>query len=267
MQPRLYTLYGHTALEKIKAAMQGSLQAWLDAWDIPDADLSLTMLAPLSEVQAGDDAETVLAYKTTPEKWVLFVRTRELLENIGSLLLHDNRLRPRQGSIEDGLVGEIVIEALGDLAARFSGERIAGIPAQSTVGQFALPAMRMPGSGVLCLQIGMRDFVMNLWISAELVRPSIFGGKMHKESDGEPALFPAAEALGRQTVPVQVMLGNAELTLDALCSLQVGDVIRLDENLSAPSRVAFAQSGVACKGFLGQKNGNLAVQLDSLVDG
>jgi hypothetical protein len=267
MRIRPYILYGETTLGNIKAAVRQILREWSDAWGLSGS--SLTMLEPVTEFAEGEGSECVLAYETGDDKWVLFVQDRELFEETGSLLLHDNRIRPRQGSFKDSVAADIVMQALAELACRLSGrnpdERIS--PVETTVRQRLAPMASLTGAGILRLQIHIADSTMQAWIPAQLAQSLAATDAVMVDQDGglDP-LFPVGKALSRQAVPVSVTLGNIELTLDAFCSLQEGDVIRLDEGLSERALVAFAHSETACKGFLGQKNGNLAVQIDSLIE-
>jgi flagellar motor switch/type III secretory pathway protein FliN len=267
MQIRPYILYGQTALENIKISARRLLQDWADDWGI--SGVSLSAVQPVAEFGEGDSPESVLAYEIDDEKWMLFIQDKALLEDMGSWLLHDSRIRPRQGLFKDSVVADIVMHALAELACRLSGSHVSDrrSPVESTLRQHISPVTNLSGTGIVYLKVSISDSTMRLWVSAELAQALAAADAVTVDQDsGLDSLIPAAKALGGQRVPVQVTLGNAELSLDALCSLQVGDVIRLDEGLNEPARVAFAQSETACKGFLGQKNGNLAIQLDSLVE-
>jgi flagellar motor switch/type III secretory pathway protein FliN len=267
MQVRPYILYGQTALENMEISARRLLQDWADDWGM--SGVSLSAVQPVIGFGEGGSPESVLAYKIDDGKWALFIQDKELFEDMGSLLLHDNRVRPRQGLLKDSVVTDIIMQALAELACRLSGSDVSdrSSPVESTLRQHVSPLTNLSGSGIVYLEVRISDSTMRLWISAQLAQALASADAVAVDQDnGLDSLIPAGEALGGQTVPVQVTLGNAELTVDALCSLQVGDVIRLDESLNEPARVAFAQSETACKGFLGQKNGNLAVQLDSLVE-
>jgi hypothetical protein len=74
------------------------------------------------------------------------------------------------------------------------------------------------------------------------------------------ALVPAREAVAGRAVSLRTFLGEAELTLNELQTLGVGDVIRLDRKLDQPLVVRLSDVSV-CTGYLGTIGDRKAVQL------
>jgi flagellar motor switch/type III secretory pathway protein FliN len=76
-----------------------------------------------------------------------------------------------------------------------------------------------------------------------------------------PPLVARSQALGRQSVRLQVHAGQAGVSVGNLLSLAVGDVIRFNHPVDAPLPVQSASGQVLFDGFLGLRDAHMALEL------
>jgi hypothetical protein len=74
-------------------------------------------------------------------------------------------------------------------------------------------------------------------------------------------LEPLSTALQSEMVVLEGIAGEAELALEELTTLAVGDVIRLNRKISEPLQVCVRGGGVVCAARLGASRGRTALQL------
>jgi Flagellar motor switch protein len=70
-------------------------------------------------------------------------------------------------------------------------------------------------------------------------------------------------AAAAQRIAIEAVLGSAEVSLQELTSLTVGDVIVLSEKLGAPSQVVIRGGEPVAKAALGCVDGRRAIQVES----
>jgi flagellar motor switch protein FliM len=78
-----------------------------------------------------------------------------------------------------------------------------------------------------------------------------------------PAGWPGR--LGNAKVPVSIALGRAELLFKELLTIEVGDTIRLDTEISEPLRIKVS-GRTKFRGFPGVKDGKLAARVSSVTE-
>jgi len=92
-------------------------------------------------------------------------------------------------------------------------------------------------------------------------------------ADPAPAASPALpttgldEALARERITLRTVLSGTELNLGQLQSLSIGDVIPLEHRLDAPLKVVSAEGAELCEGWLGQRQGRIAVEMTRSAGG
>lgn len=111
------------------------------------------------------------------------------------------------------------------------------------------------------LEVNVGNVAINVWVpksflavdSEELLQP-----------DGAPQPISRHQALAERSVSLYVTLGEAEITIEELGNLKVGDVIGLDKSLDEP--LSMERSGTETKftGYLGAKNGRFGFLVDSI---
>ncbi len=70
-----------------------------------------------------------------------------------------------------------------------------------------------------------------------------------------------AVALAGRGIELRAMLGGVELSLRQLQSLRVGDVVPLEHRLDEPALVESTAADPLCRGWLGQQDGHVAVEM------
>lgn len=70
-----------------------------------------------------------------------------------------------------------------------------------------------------------------------------------------------AVALAGRGIELRAMLGGVELSLRQLQSLRVGDVVPLEHRLDEPALVESTAADPVCRGWLGQQDGHVAVEM------
>lgn len=111
--------------------------------------------------------------------------------------------------------------------------------------------------------------------SAQLGRTWLFARDVVKEWLGATevksqhvALRPVLSTVAREPVQIQLGLGQVEIALSDLQSLQIGDVVRFPTELKRALPLAVSTNGqpaIECDVFaaLGQSDGNLAIQIQT----
>jgi flagellar motor switch/type III secretory pathway protein FliN len=75
------------------------------------------------------------------------------------------------------------------------------------------------------------------------------------------AAIPLEQALARERIALRMVLAGAELNLGQLQALRPGDVIPLAHPLAAPLKVIAANGASLCEGWLGQREGRIAIEM------
>jgi flagellar motor switch/type III secretory pathway protein FliN len=74
-------------------------------------------------------------------------------------------------------------------------------------------------------------------------------------------VLPAQGAIAKQTVRVDVRLGESELDLGSLQTLSVGDVLRLDKKLDEGVELHVGDQRLPCIGYLAAHDGDVVIEL------
>lgn len=85
--------------------------------------------------------------------------------------------------------------------------------------------------------------------------------EQQRHKSGPAGTIPIRRAIEQNSVTLDVIAGDAELTLSDLQTLQVGDVVRLDRKLHELLRIGVVDGESICSGHLGATKGSKAVQL------
>lgn len=126
-----------------------------------------------------------------------------------------------------------------------------------------------PWSGTLWLRWWWCGGFWRLALPHEVV--AAWGGE--EPSDSAEAVSPTLpttgleEALARERITLRTVLGGTELNLGQLQLLSVGDVIPLEHRLDTPLKVVSTEGVELCEGWLGQRQGRIAVEMTRSADG
>lgn len=272
MKVKPYILYGQSTMEAVHTRLSDCLFSWRREWGLPEE-------TTLSDVESGAGAEfkrkladgsgLFLGVAGNNELWVLFFLAEPVLGCLGAMLLNDRKSGSGYGGVTPSEIqNELAKCCLGDLAMEIMKQKEHG----DLVINRLLPPLNehsiykelRPGAGAVNFRISFgNDLEVDACASPAVAVKN--DGHVSFESGGEGMLHSRQEALGGEKVQAKVVLNDIELTLDALGSISVGDVILLDQSIDEPCVVMFERSELRCKGFLGKKNEKLAVKVDSLM--
>jgi len=154
------------------------------------------------------------------------------------------------GPTKDGIARVIAGEVLDALlrALARSGEA-AEVQAASPPAH-----LRDPGRRAMALSLRLAD--EELWMLMELPHADLELGVSRRDG-----VLPAQGAIAKQTVRVDVRLGESELDLGSLQTLSVGDVLRLDKKLDEGVELHVGDQRLPCIGYLAAHDGDVVIEL------
>ncbi len=150
----------------------------------------------------------------------------------------------------------VVSEALQALCSRLARARatdvnVTPLPAEKlpqTWSQYGLTVLVKTAGERVLLRARLFPELLQALLPAQPVKPT-------------EQLVSRKNAIGVETVPVQAWLGQAEVSLSELASLQVGDVILLDANVSGAGHLALPDGRELAQIRLGSAAGKRAVSV------
>jgi len=123
-----------------------------------------------------------------------------------------------------------------------------------------------PWSGVLGVRWSWCGGTWTLRLPHDAVAAVLVGSGAEITAASTPATVTAprqslGQALERQLVSLRVLLTGTELSLGQLQDLRLDDVVPLAHALDAPAQVVGMTDSPVCEGWLGQRNGRIAIEL------
>ncbi|TQV73418.1 hypothetical protein FKG94_17085 [Exilibacterium tricleocarpae] len=266
MKARPYLLLGRSQLAQLQTSLDGDLQYWRETW-VPGlaAQVSTVELidAGPAQSEAGEESKTHLrVVSETGELAAVLIADCGV---IASLLLGFPAAEP-EGVSEASLTQSLVEQALADLHCRLVGAAGAGLTVArgGTANIVAdLVTGREVKRGVCRLAITLGDYRLTAFYPVSTLSQRVV--MQPSEAAETTPVASVREALSGKTVSAHLVLGEAELELEALARLRVGDVIRLDKGLDDPLRLDIALSTTGFSGYLARCNDQFAFQVSGLV--
>ena len=271
MSPRTYKLVNRSERTALLARIEQGVQRWIDLYAADDGRAQCAYVPPDDEAAEG----------MRVHEWLVAIRAADgrgapsLSEPLFAM-----GLAPGWPSAFAGLtvsedqaasldaaglelmreVGTELLEQLGQsvLEAMLPGPA-ARTPAWDRSGNALIGSMAGADGHVICsCRVGPHWTVMfALWpatVTECLARdaPKFAAGS---------SLHPLSKALHAEAVELHAIAGEVELTIEELRSLAVGDVVKLNRQISQPLQVCVRDGGVVCAARLGAASGHIAVQL------
>ena len=217
----------------------------------PDDDTAPTVAA--SEwLLASRRSEPVMSIGL-PEDWprglaglVLTERQATSLDPAGQQLMRELGMH----LIEE--LGQIVLDAA--LATRSAEGSLGWSRAVTPPADSGAPDGKV---SVHCRLGDSLSVLITLW--PETVHRCLAPDASHRAAAGP--VEPLSRALQAEKVVLDGIAGEAELALEELTTLAVGDVIKLNRKISEPLQVCIRGGGVVCAARLGASKGRTALQL------
>lgn len=256
MNIRPFKLINHTESTSLCDRLQGAGAHWAKEWLCGDSSVPQVTVTEL-------DSKSYEA-----QRWSVCVGANGLVI-AGGVRTGDDALRRRlTGSSEQIPVNTRgpLFETLEQSAIKALLDLLLGATVKECA-VMALPAEFLaPGSGyvfALCRFDEAFDLGVLLW--PQTVRAWL-DGKLPSTAPGRKAVASRHDALGSQTVALEVVAGEIDIVFDELRALSEGVVIKLDRRLDHPLQVRLAGDGVLCAGHLGLNGERYAVQLVTETD-
>jgi len=257
---RPYKLINRSESEALTARLSGAARRWSDEYAAGDLPVSCRLLS----------SEEIADRMTQPEEWLTGTSTSGPSLAIGSSADWPRRLlglllakHPAADRVDAGtLARELCGLALQDFGRRIVESVSAGPRAASglgwSLGQQPTGIRAECGFVVAWCQIGAdANLLVVLWPAT--VHPSVSPALNRRVT--APAVEPLSRALQDEVVVLCALAGVAELAVDELTTLSVGDVIRLDRKISEPLDVHVEGGSRVCAARLGSHHGRKALQL------
>ena len=115
------------------------------------------------------------------------------------------------------------------------------------------------GSGSLMFHIQIDDVEINLVVSGAILFEHISERRTSEIHKG--GLSTLGEACAHHVVPIHLRVGTAEVKLADVITLEVGDVLTLDQKIADPVKLMVAGETVEHRSLLGKVGANKAVRL------
>lgn len=261
-------LFTHKQKQYLEHYFRGGLEQWITSWGQADAsfDIEIRSVETTSSDQLnGDVAILLVDCNRDIIRAVWRLENEQAHDLFCGLAGHKHGMSPTpKPSV---LVKQVVQDALSDLLKKLVGCPKAEVrydPARTDDFYLSFNQNLTSGFGLYDLTIRLGEHSLNVWIPKLCLQP-VLPSEETSEAWEKPELAKTYEALSNQRVALNVVLGEAELTLADVVALQVGDVIRLDKSLDEPLYLREASSEIYFSGHLGQCDGSFAFQIETLI--
>ncbi|MGD9364152.1 MAG: FliM/FliN family flagellar motor switch protein [Desulfobacteraceae bacterium] len=263
MKVHPFVLLSQSLCDGLEASFSSDVSTWAADW-FPRQCRSMVTAAPISEtVDEHRQSYGICFSDTFGEHWVICSIDEDCRKHLGAMLLggHDILVEdPSPDGIAYGLIGAALLDLVNRLMPLTDGEYAAQ---QDTVEALLPEKAFEPGNEALNLKVDINSACIHLWLPIRSVLPRVEMVWSEKPSNSGELDRPV-DAIGGQKLNFEILLGSAELTLDMVSKLRVGDVIRLDKDLQAPLSLSFEKSPVRFSGYLGKQHDHFAFRIDSI---
>jgi hypothetical protein len=260
MTIRPYKLVNRTERGILTARLTGGMRRWSTRYALDDAQIHCTLVLPGEDTaQIPEPREWILAAHQSapvlaiglPEDWPrglagLVLSQSVALDPAGLQLLRE---------LGAGLLEELGQSVL-DAALAIHPAEAGLVWSRATAPAFAVG----PADGQVfghCRLGEALDLIITIW-------PETVQRCLAPDAPRRAAVVPVeplSGALQAERVVLDGIAGEAELALEELTTLAVGDVIKLNRKISEPLQVCIRGGGVVCAARLGASKGRTALQL------
>lgn len=272
MQVRPYIIFGKKDISAISTAIENVLSLWWEKWFASgEATADVTAVENAFESHfnqtESDENGLMLDCRTNNNEACSIFYTEQLLQQLVYRATGNHipgvSHRWHRHSVEAKLARKI----LRDLAMMFlepmANKEIATELLSCDELKFSSQSVSRPVKGygdiVITIRVQENSFYMMLPFPA-VCRLSSF----NRPEAPRSALSPRRENIGQGKLKVQVTAGEAELQLSDLVGLARGQVVRLNLKPGQAFSLESADTHVKiCDAYLGQRQGNKAIQLVS----
>ena len=266
MEVQKFIVLAASEREELVTSLQKNLEQWWPKWFAHEPyDVEAMKLTDLLEFDLNQFGNAC-RYTMDQDRWIVLSVASNTAARIGTRMLTGT-----DGNLGSGGSGpvlhDLVLQALQDLIGSWLGsdDPLAmnvekTVPVESLVPQND----RRLGHDVLALElaIGDNEVFFLLPVRFLLSRLAVGTPVLPQSTD---RLAQRASALSNQSVKLRTVLGELDLTLEALGELQPGDVIRLEKPITAPLSMFIGNSLEGFSGYLGKQQDTLAFKISAVL--
>lgn len=268
-------LIGASRSFELKTVFLDRLMHWWDIWAsrsdlLPDLDVreskpirveSCDDILKLSESGRPLEIDLIVEKASDSEANILWHVSQELEFRLFAFICG---LKQESEEHSSSLISDIVRDLMKDLVTtllKLKSSTIITETAKEVAKYSKLDYEVLNPLRYFRLEISVGDVGINVWV------PKSFLATDNAEQllpDGAPHPVSRHQALEERGVSLYVTLGEAEITIEELGNLKVGDVIGLDKNLDEPLSMERAGSEPRFIGYLGSTKGQFGFLVDSI---
>ena len=267
MEVRPYSLPGYKILDRFRQEIALPLEQWSDNWGLA-AQAHQVRNLPL-EQDSADPVQLQNAFRLETDAsadWLVVQAEQQILASIGAKVLNRS-IAPGDTEAGSRFLPELGTQSILELAGELNREK----PAYRTVNRGTVAECLesedwRQDSRCILIDVNIDGDPITLWMPwrvAELFVEDYIDERIR--SSLSPPLEAMLPAIGNELVSAQAVLGAAELSLDALSSLGIGDVVYLDKPLDETLSLNFSGTSSRFSGFLGKSGQNLAIKIENFV--
>lgn len=254
---RPYLLFGDTELSKLKLALLPVVSAWATRWlKASSNDFCLEILAPDSDHDAN-----WLAFKSGGAALYL-QRPVGTYKTLTLAMFGDVVKTSGLSDTPSPLVAGSIASALQDLGA--TALRALEPNQQSndviSIAESPLAETWASGSGAYMISIVCKPLHLRLLLPGTVTAAFLRSDKVTAARPSTPLENPLS-LLTTRSVHIVAHLGEAEIDIGTLQSLEVGDVIKLGTRINQPAQLFSNDGTPLCHGYLGTRDGHKSLQL------
>ncbi len=246
-----FRLLGEAGSSALGLELLAEVLDWSATWfaEAPQAELKIEAApAPLDPDRwtvAGEAPERWVAWQSPGDSWREYIR---LL--LAAPVAPDAARTPLIGSLLDDCLSDLATRLLAAAGMATDGHR------PGTEVQRSLRTGY--GSGAVVARLGGGLPPLRLALGGEIV--TALSGRQEPAA-ADAALTPRKAAIASGSTRLEVILGEAELTLAELANVSPGDVIRLQAAFREPLTVRTSDGRPILHAHLGTRNGRKAIQI------
>lgn len=265
MNVRDYILLGDKLCRKIQSSAEAHLLQWSQDWALDHIDVVIASVIPISEMTSEMSSGKMAYYfmdQASAYQAMLQLDTGAIIQ-LGDGLFGDT-LQPSDFQ-HSRVLHDMVSELLVDLVRRFANKSgLVPVFVESDREENWLPEWFEQGAGTACIQLSVGVGSIALLLPWEMLK-HVFSEGLYTIKQTQP-LSKLVDALEARSVHGHIVLGEVELTIESLKSLQQGDVLCLDVSLQNPVKLQLesAVQGWSLCGFLGKQDRKQAFLVESV---
>lgn len=265
MNYQSYKIINNSELDYISKGVNAALSKWNNKWCIDEAiNVSLNVHTMLDSSEILDACNSTWLVGDIEGKFSVGLNWTSsflnvLYESLFNAKVTKNNDESVVSPLSQKIINQSMMSLLEILIDEFSNQVLVISPSKADEKQF-LSDINKLGSGYILLSICVNkdDFLTIAINSDSIIGSSVDNGKCDVE------LSSAINNFGNSKVKLWALLGHAELDIKSITDLSVGDVITLDKKLNEELSF-YIDNHEVCNGYVGEKNGFLALKIRNSI--